>query len=134
MAHDIRRKYKPLFNVDALFDDGSRMNICRDLLVYNKNDIMALISKNNLKDVVCGAPTFIKPFNVIVSIFPTQSIKDFRKELLQTFPHFNQEVPWIPRIDVKNTESEEVKMETLNELKKKVHTYFIKSISVYETS
>lgn len=130
--NNIRQKYGQLYNLDLIFDDDSRMTLCKDLIIKDKQDILDLLP--NLTDIVLsGAPTFLHPLTVIISIFPSEGIINLRKIVLYAFPHFSQEVPWLPHIYIKDAKDEEEKIKIINELKKSPHQYTIKRFMIVES-
>jgi hypothetical protein len=130
---EIKKKYGSLFDLHLIFEDGSIMNICRHLVVLDKQDVLDMLP--DLKGVVLnGAPSFLEPLSVIISMFPQHSIIQLRKDILLTFPHFSQSTPWIPHIHIKNAANEEEKTELLAKLKQKINQYVIKEIALVKVS
>ena len=120
-----RKKYGSLFDLYLKFDNGFTMNLCRDLMVLDKQDLLSLIPTTLKGTVLKGAPTFLEPFKVIISVFPQANVLQFRKEILLNFPHFSQSTPWIPHIPIKTAADEREQRELLDELNRTPRHFYV---------
>ena len=124
---EIRRKYPSIYDVDVLFTNGESMNIGKDIVIVDYKDLNDMIP--DLAGITLdGVPTYLQPYNVIISIFPSKEIVQFRKDLLIAFPHFSQATPWIPHIFVEAVATEELKDDLLSSLKKITTRYTVDKI------
>jgi len=67
---EIRRKYPSIYDVDVLFTNGESMNIGKDIVIVDYKDLNDMIP--DLAGITLdGVPTYLQPYNVIISIFPS---------------------------------------------------------------
>lgn len=134
MTEEIKKKYGSLYDLYLRFDNGLIMNLCRDLVVLDKQDILSLIPPTLKGTVLKGAPTFLEPLKVIISVFPQANVIQLRKNILLNFPHFSQSTPWIPHIPIKTTVNEQEQRELLDKLTRTLQLYVIEEVVLVKSS